>query len=491
MQKIRKLIISKKDYLLLILVTLIAFWPISLHIFSLKNDALIYFLPYRYQISESIQNGAFPWWSPYLYTGLPIYGDIQSGVWNPIVMLISSFTSYNMTVLEWEMVFYLLIAGIGVYKLIKEFNFNAATAQISAIAYICCGFMTDSGSIIPWIISAAYLPFTFLYFLRLLNRPDYKTAVKFSIALSLLLTAGYPSFFIFSLYIMFAGFIGWLILNFNQKPRIKTILIYSSVAIVIFLTICSPALISWWEFLSYYERGSGTDLNRALSNSFPPFSSISYLLPSAVSKDHEWLKTDLTARNASAGIFVIIFFVLSFFGKFTKIQKFVLVIIVFAFLFSLGGATPLREWCYKFLPLMNSFRHPASMRIFTTLGIILIAAVILNKILTGSAFAFKRLNTLTLIFILALAAIALYYFPKTNLFKLRPTGINKSLLDSLNFADLAVIQSLVQLFFLVGFLLLLGKKRTKLIPFLIIANSVIFCWMALPFTFISQVKTST
>lgn len=491
MRKIRKLIIVKKDYVLLLLVTLIAFWPISLNIFSLKNDALIYFLPYRYQISESIQSGMFPWWNPYLYTGLPIHGDIQSGVWNPVVMLISVFTSYNMTVLQWEIMLYLLIAAIGVYKLVQEFNLESTTAQICAIAYVCCGFMTDSGSIVPWIISAAYLPFSFLYFLRLLNQPNLKTAIKLSIALSLLLTAGYPSFFIYTLYIMIAGFIGWFILNFKQTPKVKTLLTYSSLTIFVSLAICSPILVSWWDFLSYYERGTGTNLNRALSNSFPPFSSISYLLPSAVSKNHEWLKTDLVARNAYAGIFTIIFFVLALSGKFTRTQKFIIGVIIFSFLFSLGGVTPLREWCHQFLPLMNFFRHPASVRVFTTLGIILIAATVLNQFLTGPTFRLKNLYTLTSIFILILACVALYYFSKINLFQIRVTGINKTLLDSLTFADFAVIQGVIQLFFLVGFLLLLIKKRTKLIPLLIISNSVIFCWMALPFTFISQVKTNS
>ena len=486
---IRKLILSKKDYLTLFLVTLIAFWPISLNVFSLKNDALIYFLPYRYHISESIQNGMFPWWSPYIYTGLPIHGDIQSGVWNPVVMLISLFTSYNMTVLQWEMVFYLLIATVGVYKLVKEFNFKDITAQISAIMYVCCGFMTDSGSIVPWIISAAYLPFAFLYFFRLLNQPNLKTAIKLSIALSLLLTAGYPSFFIFSSYIMLAGFIVWLIINFKQQSKVKILLVYSFSAVVVVTIICAPALISWWEFLGYYDRGTGTDLNKALSNSFPPFSSISYLLPSTVSKDHKWLNTDLTARNASVGIFSIIFFVLSFLGKYTRTQKFILFVIVFSFLFSLGGATPLREWCYRFLPFMNSFRHPASIRIFTSLGIILIAASILNQILTNSAFVYKRLLTLTITAIFILIGMVVYYFPKINLFHFRITGINKNLLDRLNFADLAVFQGLIQLLFLFGFLLLLRKQRNKLLSLLIIINSVIFCWMALPFTFISQVKT--
>jgi hypothetical protein len=78
-----------QPYLLLLLITCIAYWPIAFHLFSLKNDALVYFLPYRYQVSETIQNGSFPWWNPYLYTGLPIHSDMQSGVWNPVVMLVS------------------------------------------------------------------------------------------------------------------------------------------------------------------------------------------------------------------------------------------------------------------------------------------------------------------------------------------------------------------------------------------------------------------
>jgi hypothetical protein len=351
--------------------------------------------------------------------------------------------------------------------------------------------MTDSGSIIPWIISAAYLPFTFLYFLRLLRQPGFKTAIKLSLALSLLLTAGYPSFFVYTLYIMLAGFTGWLIINFKQKSKVKSFLAYSSVVVIGFLLICSPALLSWWDFSTYYERGRGTTLNRALTNSFPLFSAISYLIPSAVSKSHEWLKTDSVARNASAGIFIMIFFVLALFGKFTRAQKFIVAVIVFSFFFSLGGATPLREWSHQYLPFMNFFRHPASVRIFTTLGIILIAASAFNGLITEPAFPYKRLFIVTIIFALSLIGIALYYFPKTNLHQPGMMENNKAWLDSLKFNDVAVIQSLLQLFFVAGFFLLLRKKRTRLIPVLIITNSVIFCWMALPFTFISQVKTRT
>jgi len=490
MKKISTFFLTRKQYLLLLLITLIAYWPLTFKLFSLKNDALVYFLPYRYHISEAIQNGHFPWWNPYLYTGLPLHSDIQSGVWNPVVMFISIFTRYNLAVLQWELLFYLFIAAAGMYKLVKEFNNNTAAAIIAATAYLCCGFMTDSGSIIPWITSAAYLPFVFLYFYRLLNNPVLKTALKLSLALSLLLTAGYPSFFIYCLYILFTGFIIWLIGHYKKKP-VKPVLGLIVVATFIFILIVSPAVLSWWDFFDYYERGSGTSLNRIQTNAFPPFSSISYLLPSAVSRSHSLLQTDMVARNASTGIFILVFFLLALSGKLKPVYKFICILILFSFLFSLGDSTPVREWCHRFLPFMNTFRHPASMRIFTTIGIIVIAAHALNKFLIHKETTAKKIKIITATIIILLLGIQVYYIFQSDLFQLMGQEKGKSLIDKLSFADMAVLQGIIQTAFISLFLISVSKELKKYIPALIMINSIIFCWMALPFTFISQVKTSS
>ena len=372
MQKTSNYFNTRQPYLLLLLITLIAYWPLSIQLFSLKNDALVYFLPYRYQLSESIQQGCFPWWNPYIYTGLPIHSDIQSGVWNPVVMFISMFTTYNMSVLQVELLFYLFMAGIGTHKLVTGLGYSNKTALIISIGYICSGFITDSGSIIPWITSAAWLPFVFLYFLRIINGDGFKSSIKLGLALALFLTAGYPSFFIYCIYILFAAFICWLINNYRQKAKVRHLLKYLSIAGILFLIISSPAIFSWWDFLGYYERGKDTGLDQAFSNSFPIFSSISYLIPSAVSRPHEWIQTDMSARNASIGIFLFIAFLVSIQSGLDRSQKFILAIVIFSFLFSLGPLTPIRGWSYQFLPLMDSFRHPANIRLFTSLGILLL-----------------------------------------------------------------------------------------------------------------------
>src|SRR5450631_2045090 len=96
-----------KSYLFLLFIALIAYWPISFQLFSIKNDAIHYFLPVRYIISSSIQHGYFPYWANSFYLGYPIHGDMQSGVWNPFVQFASLFTTYNVTVLHIEYLLYI------------------------------------------------------------------------------------------------------------------------------------------------------------------------------------------------------------------------------------------------------------------------------------------------------------------------------------------------------------------------------------------------
>ena len=483
MQSISNYIKNRQHYLLLLLIIAVVYWPLTFHVFSLKNDSLVYFLPYRLHISESIQQGYFPWWNPYLYTGLPLHSDIQSGVWNPVVMLISLFTTYNMSVLQWELLFYLLVAATGMYKLVKSLGCRNSSAMAAAVVYTCSGFMTDSGGLLPWITSAAYLPFVIYYFLQILQTPTGSVSIKLAFALALLLTSGYPSYFIFTAYVLFAGLICWIVTH-REKKQLGQLAKYLSLAILLFLLVCSPAILSWWDYLHYYERGKGTSIEMAGSNSFPLFSSISFLLSTTVSKSHEWLATDISARNSSIGLVFFILFLYAVTGKLKPLQKFILAITLFAFLFSLGPVTPIREWCYRILPLMNTFRHPASIRIFTIMGMILLAAPVLDQLATQTAGTKKRLNIIILITGLTLLGFFLYYF---GLFRQPDSPGEKSFLNKLAFGATASGLALVQLLFLIVFFWLV-KRGKPVIP-LVVFNAVLLCSFAFPFTFLSKART--
>ncbi len=477
---------DKKNYLLLLVICLLAYWPLSFSVFSLKNDALIYFLPYRYHISEAIQNGEFPWWNPYLYTGLPLHSDIQSGTWNPVVLLLSCFTRYNMTVLQWELLFYLFIGAAGFYKLAKQAGGSPQVSLLAAIIYMCCGFMTDSVSIVPWITSAAYLPFVFCYAWQLLKTPATGTAFKLACALVLLLTAGYPSFFAFACYILLAGFIAFYIKHRKNSQHLKVVLQKGLLSVNFAVMVASPVLLSWFDFFGYYDRGSGLTLTQASGNSFPPFSTVSYLFPSAVYKEHPWLATDVSVRNASIGIFFLLFFIAALFQRKTAVQKFILAGTMICFLFSLGDYLPVQGFFYRFLPLMDTFRHPASMRLFTSIGMILIALPFLEGFLQQLPDYIKRCKQVSIGLIVILLLVIGYYFFSSPSFT---AGFNKAWKDKVTFSNLIVIQGIIQVAFLLIFLGL-SKNYRRFLPAVIAANAVLLCWVASPFTLISQTKTS-
>src|SRR5438105_8524982 len=126
--------------IILFCIAFVSFWPISLHLFSLKNDALNYFLPVRWLVSESIHKGYMPFWSPYFNLGYYLHGDMQSVVWNPFVWLFSLAGPYTLYTLQLETLLYIFIAGTGMYFLLRQFGITQYVTLMCSAAYMLCGF---------------------------------------------------------------------------------------------------------------------------------------------------------------------------------------------------------------------------------------------------------------------------------------------------------------------------------------------------------------
>lgn len=485
---------NAKNYLLIAGLVLLVYFPLSFGLFSLKNDALSPFLAYRYHTSEAIQNGYFPFWTPYLYTGLPIHADMQGMVWNPVVLLLSLLGRYNMTMLQWEVLIYFLFAGVGTYRLIRFLTLSERSALCCAAAYISCGFMTDSVSVIPWIGSAAFIPFAIHYFLKCLQVPKPVNAIKFSFTLAMVFLCGYPSLFIFLNYLFLFGFIGWMVNKWrNGKSLILKTGLLLAIAYSCFILLCSPALVSYYQFLPYYSRGAGINYEQAATNPFSFLSALSWLVPTAISK-YPFLQTDLVMRNGYVGLILFLFFVAGI-VRLNRLKIVLLCFTAFCFLFSLGEATPVQKICYQILPLFDTFRHPGVMRVFTSLGLIVLAAYTLEEWWQGQQHrSFKKIIIITLIS-LFLAAVWLaangYLGSFTALKSLQPAAV-KLWLDAISFEQVSFFVLLIQIIFLLLLLVLVKRNfRKTVVQTLLIVNSMVFAWASLPLTVVSQYSVSS
>lgn len=478
---------TKAGYLVLLaLLVAAAYFPVFFHLFSLKNDALVYFLPYRYQVSSAVQESSFPWWSANIYLGTPLYSDIQSGSWNPLVILLSLFGRYNMSMLETELSIYLLAAAAGMYILAGRFSSNRNIRLIIALSYACSGFMTDSGSFIPWMNAAAVLPYLIFFFIRLLEKPGLKQTIPFTFTTFLLLTAGYPSFLVYTAYLL-AGVLIALFFRYRRQWSVIRPVLFQLLLFLLFSSLLwSPVILAWTDFFPYYQRGGTIPLSFAQSNPFPPGGMLSMLIPAGVLKEQDWLQTDPGMRNISIGLFAFLLMPLAFQTILKNRLLRILALITFlSLLISLGPATPIHGWCHEYLPLFNRFRHPGTFRLFVIAGLLLISIASFERLFHAGKNdrLTRRLLWIALGLLLVITGFA---FTKSGPLQglLSPGGL--SALNKAGFAELLLIQGTIQLLFTGGFIYFEKKQKTKALATIIIAQVILSAWFALPFTFISK-----
>lgn len=473
---------------LLLLLTLACYWPLAFGVFSAKNDNITAFLPVRFQVSEALRHGHLPLWSPYLYLGFPVHGDMQGGAWNPLVWLISAFGRYNVTSIHAEILVYLFLSALGMYRLLGTRGLSMPVRMAGAAAYLMCGFCTDvGGSNLPFLAAAAFIPFVLAEYLELLRLPSARTVIRTALALALLFVCGYPSFLILTGYILLAALLVVLTgkIRAREQAAVKKQLLFQLYAVLVFLLVCAPAIVSYGEILPFYHRGSGVGLTEALQNSFDPPAAISLLLPPAQARLS--VSADLIARNSYFNLFFLLGACSLLFVRKKRFEIFIIAGVVFFFIFSLGVATPLRGWCYRLLPLMNTFRHPANARLFVIIGGIAAGALFIDN---------RKLNA----WVLSMAAtfiiiLIIIYTNKFNLFASlslpHSGGLRQQLkytFDHLNLADLVVISGIVQLLFLLFFWI---RRRRNEVPILaLVLNSFILAQLAIPFTLASQLPPS-
>jgi hypothetical protein len=489
--------------LFLLILTLACFWPLAFGIFSAKNDNIIQFLPVRFHVTEALRSGHLPLWTPYMYLGYPIHGDMQGGAWNPVVWVLSLFGRYNLTSLHCEILFYVFMAGIGMYRFLSAIGVSPILCLMGASAFLMCGYITDvAGSNLPFLAAAAYIPFIFAFYFQLTTTFSWNYALKTSVFLTLLFVSGYPSFFICTCYVLVAAFLVVLIRNKIKgiNSDFKKLVLAQILMVIAFLALSAPAIISYWEILPHYQRGSGVSLNAALENGFHPFCSLSFLFPTAPVKDPATAATDLISKNGYFNSFLVIFLLSYVWTKKTFFQTFILSGIIFFFLFSLGNYTPLRTWCYELIPLMNTFRHPANARLFVIIGSIVLGITTYQNFITGLLFVkypiiiSMALLSIVLIFVFFSIPHASIEQKINGLFH-QATNVRsvlKDFLNSLDYNDVVVLNGLAQIIFLGLFIILLGKTNKQLLLTLIfILNSFVFAQFSVPFTLASKTAPQT
>lgn len=470
------------------MVLLIAYFPVSLFEVPLSYDMNIDFFPWRFMAAEALNNGEWPFWNPFQVSGYPIHADPQSGVWYPIFWILAIIGGqYSYYDIHIEFLFHLYLAGVGMYKLIYYVKESPAYSLIAGITFMLCGFFVSNSQHLPYVIAAAWLPFCFLYYLKMCNTMTFSNSIKASLSFSMLFTGGYPMLALYTVYT--------LIMIVTLPMIIQNVKLFFSKAnimahlwlFVFFLILTSGLIASLYYALPIFTRAQTMPWSDCSFNPFTPVSFISFLLPFATVSTWEFTGTDISMANAYMGLFFLISFFCLFGIKSFKENFAIWFVLILSITLSVGEFLPVRRFFYDYIPTFNISRFPAMFRLFFIFYFIYLVSINFNEFEKKLKSQFKIIAS---IFVILLIAVFIYLFLKKNMVIDQIVLSSFSLLQKLNTQN-TLIHILMQMpwqILLLSLLFLVFKQKQlniKLLTLLITIDMVSSVWLNLPYTVIS------
>lgn len=394
-------------YFLLLLFAVLAMLPLALMQHPLKYDMIDQAYPWRYFIGECLQEGILPLWNPYQLLGSPIHADPQSSAWYPVTWFFGYFTGYNIYILSVDFLLHIFLAGMGMFYLARQLKFRYETAFLMAVSYMLSGFFTGNAQHFMWIISGSWIPFIIGAFLALREKPSPGAMIRLGLASFMIMTGGYPAFIFILLYLLLFIFILFISEFIREKryAEMKRYLACLSGAVVFTILAGMVVILSVYHLQGAMTRGSGVTLKQALFGAFTPESFISFLLPFASIREMEFYGTDLSMSNAYFGLMTLVFFLAGIWIRKPRLINLFLAWGLFCLAASVGGALPVREFLYHYVPFMSLFRFPALFRVFIILSFIIVAGFAFDEWRNGR----QKMTRKLLISALTLAGILLIF----------------------------------------------------------------------------------
>ena len=480
--------LNKYPFLILLLFLLVAYFPVFLPFFHLKNDIISQNLPTRFFISESIYSKTFPWWNPYFNYGIPQYGDMNNGYWNPFLWIIARLFGYNILTITLEEMFYILIGGWGIYKITQYYKIPQHISIICSLSYMSGGYIIGHLQHFCWITGTAFFPYVLYFFLRSLNQPILKNFIAGGIFSFLFVASTHPGLIIGALYFFFfliAHII--FITSKNKEPEKLKIIIKASFLFCLFSAIFSIIVIaSNLEVLQYITRGSKVSVPETLSHPTTFQSYLSLFFPLAVNKGN-FFHTDISMRNMSIGISLLPGTYFAIKNISFKKNWILLLMLIFFILLAAGGYFKL--FSYYFLPYLGYVRLNGEFAYFPYLILIVASAYGLAKITAIKTNQIQKVFGKMLFFFIAALLISMFYILITKdsiLFATSVTSLTnaKQIVNSLTFGDLLFLSCLLQSITI----FLLKKYPINSTSFLVVSliNLVFISWFCLPYTGLGQ-----
>ena len=161
---------------LAVAVMLFYFKPLFNDRVAIQWDAVDFQYSAQKYLADSVHAGKLPFWTPYVFSGMPFLADPQVGAWYPLNF---PFFAAGITprAIEWELALHAFLAAVGGYLLARDLLGSRAAAVFSGVLFAFSGLFAESSSHIGPFQATALLPWLLWTGRRAAREPRWLPAV--------------------------------------------------------------------------------------------------------------------------------------------------------------------------------------------------------------------------------------------------------------------------------------------------------------------------
>lgn len=423
-------------------------------------------IPWRYYISQCFQNHEFPFWNPYQQLGYPIHADLQGPTWYLESILVSMTSGQTNYTLHFLFIFYVFMAGMGMYFLCLGFHTNRAAAFITGVCYMLGGFFVAHVQHFYAIIGAAWLPYILLNYYKMYTTKNYWFAVYAAIFMFFNLTGGNHTFSIILAYLFITIFIFFIYKAVRDKQKedalrfIKLNLLFGGLTILLAFVV----LAAFYQTAPYISRLSGMSYKDAAVCPLSPQSLLSLLSPFSTVNSIDFYNTDQSMCNIYTGCIMLVFILLACISKKQPIEKILFGFAIVCLIASFGAYTPLHKFLFNYFPFINRFRFPSYFSLFSVIIFLILGSKQLALMAFEAGIGFKkyiRTAIVTLSVLLLIIVFALVKNQGQPFFFTHNFNTIFEFLQASSFYQNIVLQGILQVLILGAFIITLTTSLKK------------------------------
>ena len=326
-----------------------------------ERDLTSFFYPFRLIWIETVRQGHFPFWNPFIKCGVPLFATIQPAVLYPLsipYLFLPLDLAFN-----WTIILHFFLAGVFTYILMRELGASLQGALAAALAFLFSGYLISVHNVLNTLLSVSWYPLVMWFGCRMVRTGLLRWAIASGISLCCMFLGG-------GLEIVLLTFASLLLLclyprvlppkDEEIRPNLQRRLISLGTVLLIFLGLSMVQILPFLELYRLSQRHGGVELTQATLWSLAPKDLIHFLLPALYGptntpdlywKFQNYLKTIYVGP-------VVLCLAGFYFVRQGRHGLALLAAMVVSLVFAFGGHTPLYPFFHKYFPLFSAFRYP-------------------------------------------------------------------------------------------------------------------------------------